>query len=88
MSMTRWDPFQDLLSFRDELNQLLNRWFGGEERQERQERTGPGQGWMPVLAVVESKDADRIDMEGPGILSTDSKKRPDEDLLRMRTCCG
>ena len=28
MSMTRWDPFQDLLSFRDELNQMLNRWFG------------------------------------------------------------
>jgi hypothetical protein len=34
MSMARRDPFQDLLSFRDELNQLLNRWFGGEERQE------------------------------------------------------
>jgi hypothetical protein len=27
MSMTRWDPFQDLQSFRDEMNRTLKRWF-------------------------------------------------------------
>ena len=29
MSVTRWDPFQDLLSIQQEMNDLFGRAFGG-----------------------------------------------------------
>ena len=35
MTVSRWDPFQDLLSIQDEMNTLFNRAFGRER---------PGQG--------------------------------------------
>ena len=81
MSMSRWDPFQDLLSFRDELNQTLNRWFGSEERQER---TAAARRWTPVLDVVESKDAYRIDLEVPGVRPEDIEVTIDQGMLTIQ----
>jgi HSP20 family protein len=81
MSMSRWDPFQDLLSFRDELNQTLNRWFRSEERQER---TAAARRWTPVLDVVESKDAYRIDLEVPGVRPEDIEVTIDQGMLTIQ----
>jgi len=43
-STTRWDPFRDLVSIQDELNQPFGRTFGGEQtyhRVEEREETKP-----------------------------------------------
>jgi HSP20 family protein len=67
MSVTRWDPFQDLFSIQNEMNQLFNRFFG------QQPRPGePGQRpWAPLLDIAERKDAYLVTVEVPGVKPED-----------------
>jgi HSP20 family protein len=62
MSVTRWDPFQDLLSIQDEMNQLFGRVFG--------QQPGLGRGgqrlWAPALDIAERPDAYLVTVEVPG----------------------
>ena len=79
MSVTRWDPFQDLQSFRDEMNRTVNRWFGREEGDEPAPRR-----WVPALDVVESKDAYNIDVEVPGLRPEDINVTVDRGMLTVQ----
>ena len=67
MSVTRWDPFQDLLSIQDEMNQLFGRVFG--------QQAGPGQAgqraWAPALDIAERPDAYLVTVEVPGVKPED-----------------
>jgi HSP20 family protein len=64
MSVTRWDPFQDLLSIQDEMNQLFGRVFG--------QQSGPGQrAWAPALDIAERPDAYLLTVEVPGVKPED-----------------
>src|SRR6266545_4380418 len=79
MSVSRWDPFQDLQSFRDEMNRTLNRWFSREEGDEPAPRR-----WVPALDVTESKDAYHIDVEVPGLRPEDINVTVDQGMLTVR----
>ena len=79
MSMTRWDPFQDLQSFRDEMNRTLSRWFSREEGDEPTPRR-----WMPALDVTETKDAYQIDVEVPGLRPEDINVTVDQGMLSVQ----
>lgn len=79
MSMTRWDPFQDLQSFRDEMNRTLSRWFSREEGDEPTPRR-----WMPALDVTETKDAYQIDVEVPGLRPEDINVTVDQGMLTVQ----
>jgi HSP20 family protein len=79
MSVTRWDPFQDLQSFRDEMNRTLSRWFGREEGEEPRPRR-----WMPALDVTETKDAYLIDVEVPGLRPEDINVTVDQGMLTIQ----
>jgi HSP20 family protein len=79
MSISRWDPFQDLQSFRDEMNRTLNRWFSREEGDEPTPRR-----WMPALDVTESKDAYHIDVEVPGLRPEDINVTVDQGMLTVQ----
>jgi HSP20 family protein len=79
MSMTRWDPFQDLQSFRDEMNRTLNRWFSREEGDEPTRRR-----WMPALDVTETEDAYQIDVEVPGLRPEDINVTVDQGMLTIQ----
>jgi HSP20 family protein len=79
MSMTRWDPFQDLQSFRDEMNRTLGRWFSREEGDEPTPRR-----WMPALDVTETKDAYQIDVEVPGLRPEDINVTVDQGMLTVQ----
>jgi HSP20 family protein len=79
MSMSRWDPFQDLQSFRDEMNRTLNRWFSREEGDEPSPRR-----WMPALDVTESKDAYHVDVEVPGMRPEDINVTVDQGMLTVQ----
>ncbi len=79
MSVSRWDPFQDLQSFRDEMNRTVNRWFGREEGDEPAPRR-----WVPALDVVESKDAYNIDVEVPGLRPEDINVTVDRGMLTVQ----
>jgi HSP20 family protein len=79
MSVSRWDPFQDLQSFRDEMNRTLNRWFSREEGDEPAPRR-----WVPALDVTESKDAYHIDVEVPGLRPEDINVTVDQGMLTVQ----
>ena len=64
-SVTRWDPFRDLLAIQDEMNTLFNRAYG---EREQGEGAGPrARAWAPALDISEQKDAYVVSVELPGI---------------------
>jgi HSP20 family protein len=67
MSVTRWDPFGDLLSLQGEMNQLFGRVFG--------QQPGLGRGgqrlWAPALDIAERPDAYLVTVEVPGVTPED-----------------
>jgi HSP20 family protein len=79
MSVTRWDPFQDLQAFREEMNRTFSRWFGREDQEER-----PAPRWAPALDVVESSDAYHIDVEVPGLRPEDIDVTVDQGMLTVQ----
>ena len=79
MSVSRWDPFQDLQSFRDEMNRTFSRWFGREEGEEP-----PTRRWVPSLDVTESKEAYHVDVEVPGVRPEDINVTVDRGMLTIQ----
>ena len=67
MSVTRWDPFQDLLSIQDEMNQLFGRVFGQQPGLGR----GGQRAWAPALDIAERPDAYLVTVEVPGVKPED-----------------
>ena len=65
MAVSRWDPFRDLMSIQNELNQLFGRTYGGAEA--GQSQTSAGGQWVPPLDVYETKDKFVVALELPGI---------------------
>jgi HSP20 family protein len=82
MSVSRWDPFQDLLAIQDEMNQLFGRAVG----------QGPGRGqgqsgdrvWAPALDISERKDAYVVTVEVPGIKAEDLDITLEDGLLTIQ----
>jgi HSP20 family protein len=79
VSVTRWDPFQDLQALREDMNRTLGRWFGREGEEGRS-----GARWTPALDVVESNDAYRIDVEVPGLKPEDIEVTVDQGMLTIQ----
>jgi HSP20 family protein len=67
MSVTRWDPFGDLLSLQDEMNQLFGRAFGQQPGLDR----GGQRLWAPALDIAERPDAYLVTVEVPGVRPED-----------------
>src|SRR5919202_2731667 len=67
MSVTRWDPFGDLLSLQDEMNQLFGRVFGQQPGLDR----GGQRLWAPALDIAERPDAYLVTVEVPGVRPED-----------------
>jgi HSP20 family protein len=83
MTVSRWDPFQDLLSIQDEMNQLFTRAFG----QERPGRSGePVQQrlWAPALDISERKDAYVVTVEVPGVKPEELDITLEDGLLTIQ----
>jgi HSP20 family protein len=79
VSVTRWDPFQDLQALREDMNRAFGRWFGREGEEGR-----PAARWAPALDVVESNDAYRIDVEVPGLRPEDIEVTVDQGMLTVQ----
>jgi HSP20 family protein len=81
-SVTRWDPFRDLLSIQDEMNTLFNRAYGerapGEGAEQRQRL------WAPALDIAEQKDAYLVQVELPGVRPDDLDITLEDGLLTIQ----
>ena len=63
VSISRWDPFQDLVSIQGELNRLFGRTFAGVDPA----GGSSGGAWLPALDLYEGKDGFVITVELPGV---------------------
>ena len=75
-TLTRWDPFRDLMGIQGELNRLFGRTYGGGE--------SVGNGWMPALDIYEGKDKYVISVELPGIEPADVDISVEDSTLTIR----
>ena len=83
---TQWDPFEDLRSVQDELNQMnptlahaLGR-YG--ERQGATASSTPA--WAPMLDISERKDAYLVTVELPGVEADDLEITLEDGLLTIQ----
>jgi HSP20 family protein len=85
MSVSRWDPFRDLLTIQDEMNQLFGRAFGERQGQGQGEGQGPAlRAWAPALDISEQKDAYVVSVELPGVSPEDLDITLEDGLLTLQ----
>ena len=77
-TLTRWDPFRDLMGIQNELNRLFGRTYAGGET------TGANGAWMPALDIYESKEKYVISVELPGIEPGDVDISVEDSTLSIR----
>ena len=77
MSVSRWDPFQDLLAIQDEMNQVFGRARQGQGQ-------GGGRVWAPALDISERKDAYVVTVEVPGVNPDDLDITLEDGLLTIQ----
>jgi HSP20 family protein len=77
-TLSRWDPFRDLMGIQTELNRLFGRTYGGGEPV-----AGNG-AWMPALDIYEGKDRFVISVELPGIEPADVDISVEDSTLTIR----
>jgi HSP20 family protein len=83
MTVSRWDPFQDLLSIQDEMNQLFTRAFG-RERPGQQGEAVQQRLWAPALDISERKDAYVVAVEVPGVKPEELDITLEDGLLTIQ----
>jgi HSP20 family protein len=84
-TMTRWDPFQDLRSARDEMAQLspmLAHALGLHPQQGSGRATTTA--WAPALDISERKDAYLVTVELPGVEADDLQITLEDGLLTIQ----
>jgi HSP20 family protein len=80
MAITRWRPFRDLVSIRDEMNRLFEDFFGGTPaRSEWEEGI-----WSPTIDVSETKDKVMVEADLPGLKKEDVKISVQDDTLIIK----
>lgn len=81
MSVMRWDPFRDLLSIQDEMNQIFRRTLGqGDTGREGEPRAR----WAPALDILERDNAYVVNLEVPGVKQDDLEITLDDGVLTVK----
>jgi HSP20 family protein len=78
MSITRWDPFGDLLPMQDDWNQFFNRLMG----RAREGQSGTRM-WSPALDIAERDDAYVVTAEIPGLRPEDIQVTLEDGALSI-----
>ena len=75
--ITKWEPFKDMVSLRDEIDNLFNDFF----RKTPEERMSPHDIWYPALDIEESDDKIKVIAEVPGMKKEEIKLAVSEGQL-------
>lgn len=75
-NLAKWEPFRNLISFRDDFDRLLENFFGRNpiEREEY---------WMPTMDVVENNGNIEVTAELPGMKKEDIKVTVKDNILSV-----
>jgi HSP20 family protein len=80
MGVMRWDPFRDLLSIQDEMNQAFRRVMGAGGQGEP---ASEGRLWAPAIDISERKDAYIVTAELPGVRPEDLDVSLEDGVLTI-----
>jgi HSP20 family protein len=83
MSTMRWDPFRDLMSIQDEMNQMFERVFGRRGSGGR-ETALTGASWAPAVDIAEQENAYLVTAEVPGVKPEDLEVTLEDGLLTIQ----
>lgn len=75
--ITKWEPFKDMVSLRDEIDNLFNDFF----RKTPEEKMSPHDIWYPALDIEESNDKIKVIAEVPGMKKEEIKLTVSEGQL-------
>src|SRR5207249_2789763 len=78
-NMTRWDPFNEMLSLREAMNQLLEDSFVSPNTTRR----GQG-GFVPALDVSETEDGYLVEAALPGMKPEDLQITVENNVLTIK----
>ena len=79
MALMTWNPFGELSTFRREMDQLFERFFG-----ELPSLDIAGAGWAPRLDVAENKDSVTVKAELPAVEAKDLDISVSGDVLTIK----
>jgi HSP20 family protein len=79
MALVRWQPFAEMESLRNQMNQLFNE-MGDLSATEAQQRPAR---WMPAIELNESEDAFTIRAEVPGVKPEDLDIQVSRDAVSI-----
>ena len=79
MELVPWKPFGELSSFRREMDQLWERFFGDESF-----RRTFSDGWLPAVDFSETKDTMFVKAELPGMEAKDVNVSISGDVLMIK----
>ena len=77
-TLTRWDPWNDMLSLREAMNQLM------EESFVRPGAARGGEGFVPALDLSETKDAYLVEAAVPGLKPEDLEITLENNVLTIK----
>ncbi|HXH27808.1 MAG TPA: Hsp20/alpha crystallin family protein [Candidatus Polarisedimenticolia bacterium] len=80
MTITRWDPFRDLMTIQERMNRLFQETLS---RQHGQENIETGQ-WAPPVDIYESGDTISLRADLPGVEQSEIEIRVDDNTLTIR----
>lgn len=80
MTITRWDPFRDLITIQDRMNRLFQETLS---RQRGQDEIDSGQ-WGPAVDIFETEDRIVLRADLPGVAQSDIEIRVDDNMLVLR----
>lgn len=80
MSLTRWDPFREL----EDMNQRLNRIFGGKALQRGDQERLAFPDWQPSVDISETNEEFAITAELPEVKKEDIKVTVENGVLTLR----
>jgi HSP20 family protein len=86
MLRTQWDPFEDLRSAQDELNQMnpmLAHALGLHRQQQGVAASSAPAAWAPALDISERKDAYLVTVELPGVDLDDLELTLEDGMLTI-----
>ena len=76
-NLTRWDPFGDMLTLREAMNQLFEESFVSPG-------AGRGQGFVPALDLSETEDGYVVEMAVPGLKPEDLNIPVENNVLTVK----
>ncbi len=77
-NLTKWDPFHDILSMKENFDRLLQDYFGGFSEKRTEES------WYPMVDIKENPDEIIVSAEIPGMKKSDIKLTLSDNQLTIQ----